>query len=252
MGLGRRRVRAGARHEHRRDHTDAGGRRDGREAGPQRPPRARARPARPRLGAILEPPGKGRPRRRPRPRPKRRLAPGTRHPAPGTRHPKRAFTTLGRVPDRRPNDGSRLSLQTLIVASLASLTAAIVTSTFWQRGTPITAAITPVIVALASELYSRPARRITQLSSRASQVGTGLLTQDVRERERVPSGALPPARRRPDALLPPDDPDLGPMRVYRAGADRPAPIRRVHIRVALVTAAIAFAIAAAVLTLPEL
>src|SRR5437763_9738889 len=79
------------------------------------------------------------------------------------------------VPDRRPNDdgGSKLSPQTLIVASLASLTAAIVTSTFWQRGTPITAAITPVLVAIASELYSRPARRITELSSRAGQVHTG-------------------------------------------------------------------------------
>jgi hypothetical protein len=158
------------------------------------------------------------------------------------------------VPDRRASDdrGSSLSPQTLIVASLASLTAAIVTSYFWQRGTPITAALTPVIVAIASELYSRPARRITELSSRASQVRTGRFTQDVRERERVPSGALPPERRRPDALLPPDDSDLGPMRVYRSGADRPPRVRRVHIRVALVTAAIAFVIAIAVLTLPEL
>jgi hypothetical protein len=158
------------------------------------------------------------------------------------------------VSDRRQHDdgGSKLSPQTLIVASLASLTAAIVTSYFWQRGTPITAAITPVIVAIASELYSRPARRITQLSSRASQVRPGRFTQDVRERERVPSGTLLPDRRDADALRPPDDSDLGPMRIYRAGADRPPPIRRVHIRVALATAAIAFVIAIAALTLPEL
>src|ERR1051326_3343221 len=152
------------------------------------------------------------------------------------------------MPDRRPNDdgGSKLSLQTLIVASLASLTAAIVTSTFWQRGTPITAAITPVIVALASELYSRPARRITQLSSRASQVRAGRFAPEVSVRERVPSGA-PPDRRHPETLSPPEDDALGPMRVYRAGADRPSPVRRVHIRVAFATAAIAFVIAALVL-----
>jgi hypothetical protein len=155
------------------------------------------------------------------------------------------------VPERRPNGdgGSKLSLQTLIVASLASLTAAIVTSTFWQKGTPITAALTPVIVAIASELYTRPARRITELSSRAGQVRTRRFSQEVPARERVSTGA-PPDRRLPEAVRPPDDAALGPMRVYKS--DRPSPIRRVHIRAALITAATAFVIAAAVLTLPEL
>lgn len=155
--------------------------------------------------------------------------------------------------DRRSNDGgTKLSPQTLIVASLASLTAAIVTSTFWQKGTPITAALTPVIVALASELYSRPAKRITELSSRAGAVRTRRFPQqEARARERVTSGA-PPERFTREALRPPDEPDLGPMHVYRAGAERSSPIRRVHIRVALITAAIAFVMAAAVLTLPEL
>jgi hypothetical protein len=159
------------------------------------------------------------------------------------------------VPDRRARDdgGTKLSPQTLIVASLASLTAAIVTSTFWQRGTPITAALTPVIVALASELYSRPAKRITQLSARANVTRSRRFTHEqarVLERERVTSGA-PPDRWRPESLSPPDDPDYGPMRVYRT-EQRSSPIRRVHVRAALVTAAIAFVIAVAVLTLPEL
>ena len=150
-------------------------------------------------------------------------------------------------PRRSDQDGgTKLSPQTLIVASLASLTAAIVTSTFWQRGTPITAAITPVIVALASEIYSRPARRITQLSARGA-----VRTRHAEEssvRERVPTGA-PPERGLP--VRPPEDSPLGPMRVYRT-EQRSSPIRRIHIRAALVTAAVAFAIAAAVLTLPEL
>lgn len=155
--------------------------------------------------------------------------------------------------DRRARDdgGTKLSPQTLIVASLASLTAAIVTSTFWQRGTPITAALTPVIVALASELYSRPAKRITELSSRAAVPRSRRFTHEqVRERDRVTSGA-PPDMWRPDAISPPDEPELGPMRVYRTD-QRSSPIRRGHIRVALVTSALAFAIAIAVLTLPEL
>src|SRR4051794_3763545 len=157
------------------------------------------------------------------------------------------------MPDRRGSQGgggNRVSPQTLVVASLASLTAAIVTSTFWRGGTPITAALSPVIVAIASELYSRPARRITELSSRAGVARTRRAGEDVRARERVPTG-VPPGRPLPAAVRPPDEPELGPMRIYRT-EQRSSPVRRVHIRVALITAALAFVIAAAVLTLPEL
>lgn len=129
--------------------------------------------------------------------------------------------------------GSRLSPQTLIVASLASLTAAIVVSHFWRGGTPIAAAITPVIVALASELYRRPAERITQLGSRATAV---------RQRERVLTGAPP----EPPRTEVPEGP--GAIRVYRTPSNR----RRFHAKVVAATAAVAFVIAIAVLTLPEL
>jgi hypothetical protein len=155
------------------------------------------------------------------------------------------------VSDRRTGGGgTKLSPPTLIVASLASLTAAIVVSTFWKGGTPIAAAMTPVIVAVASELYSRPARRITELSSRASAARSRRFAeQSVREHERVLSGGAPPERGLP--VQPPDDAAFGPMRVYRT--ERPSsPIRRVHIRLALITALLAFVIATAVLTLPEL
>src|SRR3954449_13176369 len=89
------------------------------------------------------------------------------------------------VSNRRSHDGgTKLSPQTLIVASLASLTAAIVTSTFWRGGTPITAALSPVVVAIASELSIRPAGRNTELGSRAGSVRTRRSTSEVRERER--------------------------------------------------------------------
>jgi hypothetical protein len=131
--------------------------------------------------------------------------------------------------------GSRLSPQTLVVASLASLTAAIVTSHFWRGGTPITAAITPVIVALASELYRRPAERITKLGTKGTAVRP-------RERQRVVSGPPQPAGRTEI----PEGP--GQIRVYRTPSNR----RRFQAKVVVVTAVVAFAIATAILTLPEL
>src|ERR687887_2888119 len=66
---------------------------------------------------------------------------------------------------REREEERRLSLRTLVIASVASATAAIVTSQFWEGGTPIAAAVTPVIVAFVSEMLHRPteaiARRIT-------------------------------------------------------------------------------------------
>jgi hypothetical protein len=161
-----------------------------------------------------------------------------------------APTTLGAMSHRRPSDGgSRLSPQTLVVASLASLTAAIVTSTFWRGGTPITAALTPVIVALASEVYSRPARRLTELGSRAATRSRSA-SENGALRERA--GVRAPARRTVEAAPPREPgpgPGPGPVRVYRSQASGR---RRVHLKAAIATAALAFAIAAAVLTLPEL
>jgi len=141
----------------------------------------------------------------------------------------------GRAPSG--GGGGKLSPQTLIVASLASLTAAIVTSHFWRGGTPITAALTPIIVALASELYRRPAERITRLGGRATAV------RSTRERERVLSGPPLPDRARAEV---PEGP--GPISVYRTPSNR----RSFHAKVVLATAAVAFAITIAVLTLPEL
>ena len=175
-------------------------------------------------------------------------------PTPDTRE--RPIATLVRVSDRAPQGGgggSRLSPQTLIVASLASLTAAIVTSHFWRGGTPITAALTPVLVALASEIYRRPAERITRLSSRAAS--STRVRGSVAARDRVTAG--PPAAHLDDWAPNGGRPTSrgwtcrssapGPVRVYRQQPDR-----RLHIRIVLATALVAFAIAIAALTLPEL
>lgn len=154
-----------------------------------------------------------------------------------------------------------MSIRTLVFASIGSAVAAILTSQFWIAGTPIAAALTPVIVALVSELLHRPTERIAQR-----------LTTDipaVQETDALPeaAGAGPPPRseeRDPDPAREAPGPGTGQrvppravpagaraepeFRVYRAST----PASRLPWKVILATAAAAFAIAAAVLTLPEI
>jgi len=143
-----------------------------------------------------------------------------------------------------------LSLQTLVIAAAASGAAAIVTSYFWKNGTFVTAAITPVIVALVkealerpiqSDVVRRPAQRFAGSRPRTPQrepaySGTGGRSrfEEPPPEEPPPFGAQPPAT------------GMGPVRTYGR------PRRRWHLRAAIVTGVIAFVIAALVLTVPEL
>jgi len=52
---------------------------------------------------------------------------------------------------------SDIDVLTLTIAAIASAAAAFVSSRLWQSGTLVTAALTPVIVALVKEALSRPA-----------------------------------------------------------------------------------------------
>jgi hypothetical protein len=139
----------------------------------------------------------------------------------------------------------RLSLRTLAIASIASATAAIVVSQFWAGGTPIAAAITPVIVTLVSEMLHRPteaiARRITsERPAILPEAGAAAPPAD------------PAADRLPEhAVSEPGSEREAPVRVY---GKQPRRMRRQKIAVGAVvtTAVLAFAIAAAALTVPEL
>jgi hypothetical protein len=169
----------------------------------------------------------------------------------------------------------RLNLRTLVVASAASAAAALLTSQLWIAGTWIAAATTPVFVALISEMLNRPTERIARS-----------LTSD---RGALPAagGAAPPARPQADPLpdRAPEEPAAGagmarpplpgagseaPIRVYRSGEAEPRRTRRgsavtppdtrgpatrrrkIAYSAVFGTAAIAFVIAVAALTLPEL
>lgn len=66
---------------------------------------------------------------------------------------------MGRMPaPERPREG--ISPVTLVIASAASASAALVVSRVWGTGTLIGAAATPIIVAVVTELLRRPARRL--------------------------------------------------------------------------------------------
>jgi hypothetical protein len=137
----------------------------------------------------------------------------------------------------------------------------------------IAAAMTPVIVAIVkemlarpmeSELVRKPVRQVSRIAStrRAVPTGDGGRVERARAATRGTGDPLvpspPPPRTEPRGVRrdygpgngngpTPGDPELSPMRTYGRGRRRP-----VHLKAALVTGLVAFLIAAAALTLPEL
>ena len=146
--------------------------------------------------------------------------------------------------------GEGLSLQTLVVAAAASAVAAIVVSHLWKDGTVIAAAMTPVIVAITKEMLARPleselVRKPVQQVGRLASSGRLVVPGRAGARSSGETRVLPP----PDES--PAEPGNGtasvPIRTYSSGRRRPP-----HLKIAVITGLIAFLIAAAVLTLPEL
>jgi len=139
-------------------------------------------------------------------------------------------------PPRTREEERRLNARTLAIASAASASAAAVTSQLWIAGTWIAAAVTPLIVALVSELLHRPTERL----ARAVTSDRPALVLDDAEETAAPTA-------HPD----PDAPPLGPVRVYRQPA--PAPTRRrIAVKVVVWTTVLGLLIGAAALTAAEL
>ena len=135
----------------------------------------------------------------------------------------------------------RFNLRTLVIASAASATAAVLTSQLWIAGTWLAAATTPVLVTLISELLHRPTDRIAER-----------LTTDRpalrRDRVEPSETATPPPA---DEPAPPREPAPGPVRIYRSSAAQPRR-RKIAVGAVLGTSALALLIAVVVLTVPEL
>jgi hypothetical protein len=136
---------------------------------------------------------------------------------------------------------SGLSLQTLLISSLAAVAAAIVVPTFWERGSLIATAITPIIVAVVSEALHRPAKAITAVTprvTRRSATGAALRSQQ-------PTGMG--SRGEGPEQLPPRRDD--PFGLYED--ERPKK-RNFPLRLAVVTGLLAAVIGAGAVTASEL
>jgi hypothetical protein len=151
-------------------------------------------------------------------------------------------------PDRKGGHG--LSLRTLVIASAASLTAAMVTSRVFPPGTIYASALTPVIVAAVSEMLHRPVDRVSELRRQRRTLAM--------EAARAPYGEEgAPLRGAPgfaqgaaaeEELAPANGNGAGGPGITIHGRRRGL----LHPKVWIATGLAAFVIAFAALTLPEL
>jgi hypothetical protein len=137
--------------------------------------------------------------------------------------------------------GGGLQIGTLVIAAIAAVIAATVVSRFWQAGTIMATAMTPVIVALVKEGLERPARRVSTMATRA--VSPSPVARASRRVVEPPPEAYAP----PPPVVGPDD-ELSEVRVYR----RESTMGGRRWKLAVVTGLLACVIAVAAMTLPEL
>ena len=132
--------------------------------------------------------------------------------------------------DDRRTQGGGLSVKTLLIAGVASASAALVIPMIWEPGTVFAAAMTPIIVALVSEMLRRPVDTVSAVRVRRTARGTAILD-------------------------PPPDEDLATLphsKEAPRAVHRRRPLTARQWKLALVTGAVAFAAAAAVVTTTEL
>lgn len=137
-------------------------------------------------------------------------------------------------------NGSGLSFKTLLIAGAASAVAAILIPLLWRPGTVFAAAMTPIIVALVTELLRRPVDTVGSVRVRRTARGTAILD---------------PPDEPFDPLAPPSSAELEELpatRVSEPVVHRRRPLTARQWKLALATGLVAFAAAAAVVTASEL
>jgi hypothetical protein len=158
------------------------------------------------------------------------------------------------VSREKSDSGGGLSIQTLLISAAGAVAAATIVPLFWQRGTVIATAMTPVVVALVSEALRKPAEKISAVAPKVTRrTATGAALRrpvpdaaDTRHPETVGARGRGPERVDPvipEGGLSADDP-FG----LRA-AERP---RRPWWKIGLATGALAFVLGAGVVTASEL
>jgi len=136
-----------------------------------------------------------------------------------------------------------LSVTTLLIASGSAAAAAVIVPLFWDRGSLLAAAITPIIVTLTSEALKKPVEKVQTVGVwRRTPEGTA-----VRQPEGRDFDPLDPAEERFEVdPQQPDDP-FGLREPERGGF-----FTRKRVTLAVVTGLLAFGIAAVVVTASEL
>jgi hypothetical protein len=135
---------------------------------------------------------------------------------------------------------SGLSVKTLLIAGAASAVAALVIPLLWRPGTVFAAAMTPIIVALVSELLRRPVDTVGAGRVRRTARGTAIL-----DAPEEPFDPLAP----PSAA---DLEDLPATRVSKPVVHRRRPLTARQWKVVHATGLVAFAAVAALVTASEL
>ncbi len=136
-----------------------------------------------------------------------------------------------------------LSVTTLLIASASAAAASIIVPLFWQRGSVLAAAITPIVVTLVSESLKRPVTKVQEVAVwRKTPQGTAVRQPAGRDYQPVD-----PDEERIE--VDPQHPD-DPFGLYEDEGGGFFTRRKVII--ALVTGVLAFGIAAVVVTAGEL
>lgn len=154
---------------------------------------------------------------------------------------------------------SGLSLTTLLLASASAAAAALIVPLFWQRGTVVAAAISPIIVSLVSEALRRPVEKVKTVSVWRRTTGGEMVREPAAgvATTRAENGAERPREEPFDPLAaaraggPPTGEDPFGLRQIESPRSRPRSRRR-PVAIALVTGLLAFGIAAVVVTASEL
>jgi hypothetical protein len=169
-------------------------------------------------------------------------------PDPPSPLPDEPLAEVGREPLREAIATARhdrrggISVGTLAVAAAASAAASYTASHLWGSGTVLSAALTPVIVALVSEFLRRPVDRVASTAQRVAPIVP-----------RTPSGPPGPSERPPPEPTRAADAPVGQGDWATVSYEAPpSPGWRPRWRLVLGTGLLAFIIVVAFYTVPDL
>ena len=159
-------------------------------------------------------------------------------------------------PQPAPRESSGIELTTLFLSAIASASAAYVTSKIWAQGTLLSAAMSPVIVALVKEGLRKPTEVVANVATVAAPSRWTRTSADDAGLVPDPTAVRPP--RDPDApVADPDAPHVLLPPVVATDAHSAVSVystraNRLRWRLAVLTGLLGFVICVLVFTVPEL